>query len=169
MLANHYPLAFATRWNWLIAAIVLVIGAVVRYFFNEEHAGRKPPWWTWAVAALGFLLIIWLSAAGPAGQASAAAAPVATPIVKVSLDDAQAIVTAHCSMCHAKEPGWPGVNVAPKGVLLETPDEIRAHARQIGLQAVWSHAMPPGGNITEISDEERATLALWLDQGASGG
>ncbi len=168
MLANHYPLAFATKWNWVIAAIVLVIGAVVRHFFNEQHAGKPSPWWTWGVAAAGFIVIMWLSAAGPVGIATAAAdtpAPSA-PIVKVSLDDVQGIVMAHCSMCHAQQPAWPDMHSPPKGVMLETPDEIHAHARQIGMQAVWTHAMPPGGNITAISDEERATLAAWLDQGA---
>lgn len=170
MLANHYPLAFATRWNWVIAAVVLVIGAVIRYYFNEEHAGRHGPKWTWGVAAAGFALIMWLSLAGPALTNTAEAAPPApaAPLVKVSLDEAQSIVAAHCSMCHAREPGWPGVAVAPKGVLLETPDEVLQHAHQIGMQAVWTHAMPPGGNITGISDEERATLAAWLAQGAPG-
>ena len=50
MIANHYPLAFATRWNWLIFGIVLVIGAVVRHFYNTRHQGKPSPWWTWAVA-----------------------------------------------------------------------------------------------------------------------
>jgi uncharacterized membrane protein len=42
---------------------------------------------------------------------------------------------------------------------------IHQHARQIDLQAVRTHAMPPG-NITEITPEERQTLAAWLDAGA---
>src|SRR5262249_29719824 len=32
MIANHYPLMFATRFNWLIVAIVLAIGPVIRHF-----------------------------------------------------------------------------------------------------------------------------------------
>ncbi|MBV9635633.1 MAG: urate hydroxylase PuuD, partial [Methylobacteriaceae bacterium] len=47
MLSNHYPLAFATRWNWAIAGIVIVIGAVIRHFYNSRHAGKPSPWWTW--------------------------------------------------------------------------------------------------------------------------
>ena len=54
MIANHYPLAFATRWNWLIFGIVLVIGAVIRHFYNSRHKGLPSPWWTWAVAAAGW-------------------------------------------------------------------------------------------------------------------
>ena len=37
MIANHYPLAFAGRWNWLILAVVLTMGAVIRHFFNTRH------------------------------------------------------------------------------------------------------------------------------------
>jgi uncharacterized membrane protein len=70
-------------------------------------------------------------------------------------------------MCHAAEPLWEGVRVPPKGVVLETPAQIRAHARAIGLQAVTTHAMPPG-NVTFIEEEERQLLAAWLAAGAPG-
>jgi len=50
MIANHYPLMFATRFNWLIVAIVLAIGPVIRHFFNSRHEGKGSPWWTWGVA-----------------------------------------------------------------------------------------------------------------------
>ena len=65
MISNHYPLIFATRFNWLIAPIVLALGPIIRHFFNERHAGRKSPWWVWGVAALGMIAIAFLSAAGP--------------------------------------------------------------------------------------------------------
>src|SRR3982750_3481591 len=45
MISNHYPLLYATRYNWLIVAIILALGPIVRHFFNERHAGRKSPWW----------------------------------------------------------------------------------------------------------------------------
>ena len=63
-----------------------------------------------------------------------------------------------CSMCHAAEPVWAGLAAPPKGVMLDTPERIRQHAREIALQAVHTHAMPPG-NITEITPEERQVLA----------
>ncbi len=53
MLSNHYPLFFATRFNWLIVAIVLLIGPVIRHYFNARHEGKEGPIWTWAVAAAG--------------------------------------------------------------------------------------------------------------------
>ena len=65
MIANHYPLLFATRFNWLIVAIVLAIGPVIRHFFNSRHEGKGSPWWTWGVAAAGMIAVAWLSGAGP--------------------------------------------------------------------------------------------------------
>ena len=71
MLSNHYPLFFATRYNWLIVAIVLVIGPVIRHFFNSRHEGKGSPWWTWAVAAAGMIAIAWLSGPGPGSKIGA--------------------------------------------------------------------------------------------------
>ncbi len=65
MITNHYPLMFATRFNWLIVAIVLAIGPVIRHFFNSRHEGKGSPWWTWGVAAAGMLAVAWLSGLGP--------------------------------------------------------------------------------------------------------
>src|SRR6516162_1890847 len=71
MISNHYPLLFATRYNWLIVAIVLALGPVIRHFFNSRHAGQGSPWWVWGVVAAGMVAIAWLSAAGPRDAASA--------------------------------------------------------------------------------------------------
>jgi len=159
MIANHYPLMFATRFNWLIVAIVLAIGPVIRHFFNSRHEGRGSPWWTWGVAGAGMLAVAWLSAAGPretAGGARAQRADVAA---------ASAVILTRCSMCHRDEPVWPGVHVPPKGVVLDDPGSVRRHAHLIEINAVRSRAMPPG-NVTEMTDDERRLLAAWLAAGA---
>ena len=157
MISNHYPLLFATRYNWLIVAIVLALGPVIRHFFNERHKGRPSPWWVWGVAAAGMIAILLLSAAGPR-QTSAAAVPAAPTLAQV-----EEIVTSRCSMCHASEPVWDGIVTAPKAVLLDTPEHIQRNMRLIARNAAWSSAMPPG-NVTEITPEERATLAAWADR-----
>ncbi|MDX6750100.1 urate hydroxylase PuuD (plasmid) [Geminicoccaceae bacterium 1502E] len=160
MISNHYPLAFASRWNWLILAVVLVVGAVIRHFYNTRHKGLPSPWWTWAVAAAGAVAIVLLSMAPPAEEEQAAA-----PAGPVTFAQAEEVVLSRCSMCHMAEPVWEGVRVPPKGVMLDTPERIRLHAGDIRLQAVLTHAMPPG-NITEIPPGERAILAAWIENGA---
>jgi uncharacterized membrane protein len=161
MVSNHYPLAFASKYNWIIATLVLVIGVLIRHFYNEGHAGRAKPWWTWAVSALLVAIIMWLSMAGSA--VSNAAAP-----RNVQFAQVQDIVTARCSMCHAREPVWDGIAAPPKGVMLDTPEAIRQHAKGIFLQAVATRAMPPGGNMTDLPDEDRQVLAAWFANGAPG-
>jgi len=158
MLSNHYPLMFATRYNWLIVAIVLVIGPVIRHFYNSRHEGKGNPWWTWGVAAAGMAAIAWLSSAGPA-TVKTGALP-ATPKFK----QVSNIIVSRCSMCHAAEPVWAGIATAPKGVMLDSDEEIRRHARLIEIFAVRSQAMPPG-NITEMTAQERLVLASWIAAG----
>lgn len=160
MISNHYPLAFASRFNWLILAIVLVVGAVIRHFYNTRHKGLPSPWWTWAVATAGVMVIVWLSGFRPAAVEAAAA-----PAEPVTFAQVEEVVLERCSMCHMAEPVWDGILMPPKGVMLDTPERIRLHARQIYLQAAHTEAMPPG-NITEVTPEERRLIAAWVEAGA---
>lgn len=157
MLSNHYPLVFATRYNWVIVAVVLVMGAAIRHFFNSRHAGKPAPWWTWGVAAAGFVAIVLLSAAGPRHAVAAAPVPASVDVAAV-----EEIVLSRCSMCHAETPVWEGLASPPKGVRLDDPAAIRRHAPLIRLQAVLTDAMPPG-NVTGITAQERRTLAVWAE------
>jgi uncharacterized membrane protein len=158
MLSNHYPLLFATGYNWLIVAIVLLIGPVIRHYFNARHEGKEGPLWTWLVAAIGMLAIAWLSGMGAGIKMGALPA---TPKFAAVQD----IVISRCSMCHAAEPVWSGIVAAPKGVLLDSPAQIKLHAKLIDINAVRSRAMPPG-NVTEISAGDRQVLAAWIAAGA---
>jgi uncharacterized membrane protein len=161
MLSNHYPLAFASEYNWLIASIVFLIGVLVRHFFNTMHAGKGTPHWTWAASAVLFIIIIWLSSLSVA-QAAEPLSPKAAQRMK-SDDFAPVVelVQSRCSMCHAAEPVWDGIHWAPKGVMLDTPERIAEYALQIYLQAGVSHAMPPQ-NITELAPEDRAAIVKWF-------
>ena len=163
MLSNHYPLVFATPYNWVIASLVFLMGVTIRHWFNSKHARKGNPHWTWGVTVVLFLLIAWLSSArsevsegeavlsGQAAQYAAAA----------GFEDVTGIVQGRCSMCHAAEPVWEGILWAPKGVHLETPAQIAGAAQRIYLQAGISHAMPPG-NLSFIEPEERAQIVAWF-------
>ncbi len=156
MISNHYPLAFATRWNWAMVALVIVIGVAIRHFFNSRHAGGPAPWWSWGVAAACGLVMVWLSTwPGGAARATAEAAP--APDIAAVED----VIVSRCSMCHMAEPVWEGIARAPKHVRLDTAAAIRRHASEIAAQAVLSRAMPPG-NVTGMTEGERALVAAWL-------
>jgi uncharacterized membrane protein len=166
MLSNHYPLVFATEWNWVIASLVFLMGVSIRHWFNTHHARKGNPHWTWAVTAILFLLIAWLSTA-PMRQPPAESEPQAA-LSGAALAHAQApgfaevtgIVQGRCSMCHAREPVWAGMYWPPKGVVLETEADIAREGRRIALQAGLSHAMPPG-NLSYMEPEERAAIVAW--------
>lgn len=162
MLSNHYPLAFATEWNWLIASLVFLMGVTIRHYFNTMHAGKPAPNWTWAATAILFILIMWLSTApGSKRPELASLSPMETKFASAAgFAEVADTVRGRCSMCHGSESVWPGVPWAPKAVVLETDAEIAAHARQIYLQAGVTHAMPPG-NVTEVSSDERKAIIDW--------
>lgn len=173
MLSNHYPLAFATQYNWAIASLVFLMGVTIRHFFNTTHARKEAPWWTWFVTAALFLAVVWLSTLRPDEEASDTAQTYRRlpPQIARFVDDghfeaARDTVLTRCSMCHAAEPLWEGMAAAPKGVRLESDEEIAAHAREIYLQAGITHAMPPA-NITSIEPDERAILAAWYRSATS--
>ena len=166
MLTNHYPLAFATEFNWLIAALVMVIGVVIRHFFNTMHAHGGYSWWTWGVAALCGIAIAWLSsfpAPAPAAtkQTAAPRSSVAAAIAAPQFTAVRDIVQIRCIVCHSDPPAWDDLAAPPKGVRLDSDENIAQHATDIDLQAVRSRSMPPG-NLTGLTDAERTQIAAWV-------
>ena len=160
MLSNHYPLAFATEYNWIIASLVFLMGVLIRHYFNTRHARKGDPHWTWFLTALIFISIMWLSSnpklpgvetLPPGGQAF---------IDSPHFEAVRNTVLGRCAMCHTSEPDFMGVTAPPKNVLLETDAEIVARAKQIAIQAGYSTAMPPG-NVSFMEPEERKLIVAW--------
>ena len=167
MLSSHYPLAFATEWNWVIASLIFLEGALIRHWFNSKHARKGNPHWVWLAVVTIFIAIAWLSSAPKLGDAkeplpnSTAAVYMASP----HFTEVANAVAGRCSMCHAATPSWAGGCAAPKNGHLDSEVAIANHAREIALQAGYSHAMPPG-NVTEITPEERALIVAWFREGS---
>jgi uncharacterized membrane protein len=163
MLSNHYPLVFATEYNWIIADLVFLMGVTIRHWFNTVHARKGQPIWTWAATALLFLAICWLATAPMRHPAPEAALKGEALILAAApgFDDVVSIVQGRCSMCHAREPVQEGIHYAPKGVVLETPSDIAREARRIYEQAGLTRAMPPA-NMSYMEPEERAAIVTWF-------
>ncbi|MBZ9653200.1 urate hydroxylase PuuD [Phyllobacterium lublinensis] len=162
MLSNHYPLATSTQFNWVIAALIFIMGVLMRHYFNSRHANAGNPHWTWLASTILFIVIIWLSTVpkaltGGDQKVSRGAEPFMNA---ANFPQVRDTVMGRCSMCHSAEPSWEGIMMPPKGVRLDTDELIATHASEIYLQAGASHAMPPG-NLTRITDEERALLVSW--------
>ncbi|MBM1817601.1 urate hydroxylase PuuD [Pseudosulfitobacter pseudonitzschiae] len=171
MLSTHYPLSFATEYSWIIASLVFLTGVTIRHYFNTMHATGKGPHWTWGVTVILFILIAWLSTASMNDTYEEAEARPLTATEQrfasaEGFDAAYDAVISNCSMCHAREPVWEGLQWPPKGVLLETKSDVVRHAPQIYMQAGLSHAMPPP-NAVQMDDDARRQIVAWV-RAASG-
>ncbi len=153
MISNHYATLFGHRWNWVILVLLTLAGALVRVWFVMRHKGRAPAW-VW-IAGVAFFVV---AAALVAPRREAQTGPAAFSDVKQVLD-------TRCVSCHADKPSYHGLPEAPKGVKLDSPARVRAQALAIHQQSVLSKAMPPG-NLTGMTDEERALVDRWYRSGA---
>ncbi|MGR3467066.1 MAG: urate hydroxylase PuuD [Shimia sp.] len=173
MLANHYPLAFGTQYAWIIAALIFLTGVTIRHYFNTMHKTGSGPLWTWPATAAIMLLIAWLSTV-PSGETFEESEARALTDYELrfaqapGFEEAHQVVIGNCSMCHAREPVWPGIRWAPKGVLLETEADVAGQAQAIYLQSAASHAMPPPNAIRTMTADQRAILADWYRAGRGG-
>lgn len=168
MLSNHYPLAYASEYSWIIAALVFLEGVVIRHYFNSKHAGKGHLLWCWFVAAGIFIAIIALSIL-PVSSHDARKQAVSDAVRYEGLlalnphyEGVKSLIEANCSMCHAREPLWEGIVGPPKNVVLEQDHDIARLARDIYIQAGVTHAMPPG-NITFMEPEDRVLIMAWYE------
>ena len=86
---------------------------------------------------------------------------------RVSFAEIREVIGMRCASCHAEKPTQPGIAAAPKGVLLETAEQIARQAAEIHKQTVLTRVMPLG-NLTAITNEERALVDAWFRSGAKG-
>ena len=159
MIGGHYPIIFATEYSWLILGLILIIGALIRHFFNTKHKGLPAPYWTWLVASILALCSVLLSYAGAPNNNVYEVSNLNMTKEEIH-KTAVELVIERCSSCHAREPLWEGLAFAPKGIHLETEEEVLKMANEIYWQSAASWAMPPG-NIIWLEDEERVLLSEW--------
>jgi uncharacterized membrane protein len=160
MIANHYPMTYGGAWGWLVLAALAAAGVLVRRFFVLSHKGRM----VWALPAAAVVLIGLAALAIAPRERAVAVVPAGT--APPSYATVAGIVAQRCAVCHAANPTQPGFSAPPAGVLLDTPVNVKLNASRVSAQAVATHAMPLG-NVTQMTDAERATLGAWIDAGAS--
>ena len=74
---------------------------------------------------------------------------------------ALAIVQKHCGPCHARNPTHPAFDKPPKDIVLDTTADLKKYAARV-LEQVEDRTMPLG-NETDMTDEDRETLARWIN------
>jgi uncharacterized membrane protein len=161
MISNHYAMTYNHLYNWLVLAAIMAAGVLIRHFFNLRHKGRVV--WAYPAAGLVLLLLVAIAIAPPAPaplSVSARAQADAGGFAPV-----QQVIMERCVSCHSDHPTFAGFTAAPAGMMLQTPALIHQHAAKIYQQAVQLKAMPLG-NLTHITDQERALIGAWFEAGA---
>jgi len=153
MVSPHYPFLSAHPQSWLVVALIIVAGALIRHYINRVDAGDE--WnafnWTAPLAAFALICAIWVTA------------PRAPAATEGAVNDAEmlALTAKHCTTCHARKPTHESFQEAPKNVTLETVEDLRKYAPLILAQAVQNKAMPLG-NQTGMTEDERAKIGRWI-------
>lgn len=158
MVSNHFPATYGSQYNWAILALLIVAGACVRHVMIAKSAAR---WWSLAPAVACFGAVIAMTAPRPAAApVQTAARGDAPPFTQV-----RGILGARCLACHSAHPTDDAFTVAPVGVMFDDPAVIQKMAPRIYARAVQLKTMPLA-NKTGITDEERAVLGRWVEDGA---
>jgi uncharacterized membrane protein len=183
MISNHFPSTYGHEYNWAILAGLSVFSILVRHYFNTRHGSQKFAW-TIPAAALGMVTLAFVSSP----YANKAPTPVVkAPVTQTSTEEAQTgseqvaqssahdgsipfsqinqVIQERCSVCHSATPTHAAFQTAPGGVILDTPEEIKVNVPRIVAQTVTTKVMPLG-NLTQMTDEERALIGEWVEQGA---
>ncbi|MGZ8295423.1 MAG: urate hydroxylase PuuD [Telluria sp.] len=159
MISNHYAMTYRHEHAWAVLGMIMAAGVLIRHFFNLRHKGRfelKYP-----VAGVALLLAVAVAIAPKAQQARAAVADPAAEFAAV-----RTIINQRCVSCHSAAPTQPGFATAPSGMMLHTDALVRQNAAKIYEQTVQLKSMPIG-NLTNMTDAERAQVGAWFEAGAN--
>ena len=161
MISNHYSMTYSHGYNWLILAGIIAAGVLIRHFFNLRHKGIIN--WAYPAAGVTLLILVAIAIAPKAPVKHVPAAGAISPVTQFA--QVQGIIIQRCVACHSAQPTQPGFAAAPAGIMLESPELIKQHAARVYQRSVLLKDMPLA-NLTQITDDERATIAAWYEAGA---
>lgn len=153
MISNHYAMTYGHAYNWLILIALSLAGALIRVYFVARHRGRAPL----APAVVSVLIIVAVAAAIAPSVSRDGETTAAVDFARV-----HEVIRERCGTCHAESPTQPGFSAPPKGLVLETKEQIIANAAPIYQQTVVSEIMPIG-NLTGMTGDERRVIARWYE------
>jgi uncharacterized membrane protein len=161
MLSNHYPLAYAGRFNWVSLFSLIILGASVRHVMVAKEGKGI---WAIGPAIMAAMTLVFLNGSSVVGGADSAG-HVVDSSPPVPFQKVQAIITSRCVACHSTQPTITTFGPTPGGIQFDSPQRIHTLAPEIKIRAVITKTMP-FNNLTGITEEERQTLGHWIDQGA---
>jgi uncharacterized membrane protein len=156
MISNHYPMTYNHNANWLVLIGIILITAAVRQYFVLRHFGKQKPLIlvgsVAATIALAFLI-------APNSIVLSSAQKQQT----VSNEQVTQLIQQRCGSCHSEKPTDDIFTIAPAGIIFTDITSIEQWAPRIKARVIDAKDMP-FMNKTQMSDEERTRLAIWLAQ-----
>ena len=158
MLSTHYSFTYSHPRNWLVLLGMMAAGAAIRQFFVLRHGyklGRNLHPWPYLVAGVALIaaLIVAMAPSPAAGPAATANTPGPVGYAQI-----QPVIAQRCYGCH-------GQAMQMKNVRLDSAALLAQHAPAVYQQAVVLRAMPMN-NATQITEQERALIKKWFENGA---
>jgi len=152
MISNHYPMTYGHQQGWLVLGFIMMAGVLIRQYFVMRHGNNANK----ALPVIGVVLLLamvaYLMPTLPESGGSSAISDV----------EIQQVINDRCISCHATKPTQAGFVSPPLGLVLETNAQINQNAVIIAT-SVQTRYMPLG-NLTQMSDQERALIASWYAQ-----
>ena len=161
MISSHFPFTYGHKYNWLILAVISIIGASVRHYFNLRNK-KKYNVWILPIATICMIsLMLYVSI------------PKINLIKQdinineeITFSEIKNIINYRCAVCHSNKPTFEGFEDPPLGIIFNTPEDIVKNINKIKAQVIDSDIMPPG-NLTGMTETERNKIKLWIDLGAN--
>ncbi|MDH5353189.1 MAG: urate hydroxylase PuuD [Gammaproteobacteria bacterium] len=152
MISNHYPMTYSHEQGWLVLGFIMMAGVLIRQYFVLRHRGNANKALLVAGVVLLLTMVAYLKPSVPdVGQSTT-----------ISDSQIQQVVIDRCVACHAVKPTQAGFVSPPLGLVLETSEQIKLNAAKIAT-TVQTRYMPLG-NLTQMTDDERALIAGWHEQ-----
>ena len=137
--------------------MIISLGAAgIKHYLNLRERGQLSVW------VMPVSIVILLAAA----FISAPKKVTGECKTQVGMTQVYAIVQQRCVSCHAAKPTDDVLTAPPNGVVYNTPVDIAKMKDKIMQRVVVTKTMPQN-NKTGMTEEERALIRCWIEQGAS--
>ena len=156
MISNHYPITYNHSANWLVLMAIILITAAVRQYFVLRHFGKQKP--MVLVSSIIATIVLAYAIAPKTVELTAEQKQQG-----VSNAQVQHIIETRCSACHSEAPTDDVFTSPQGGVIFSDITSIKQWAPRIEARVVHSKDMP-FMNKTQMTEEERLTLSLWLSK-----